>query len=168
MPLIGDIVLAAVVAQLLATLAFQFAPLRSRLVRLDYIGALPRWRFFIPDGGSHDHAIAVRERTAPADGGVGEWRTLWEMPPRGRWAWLWAPDPCDDQNLWFAVATLDARIMAGKGSSPDTSQSHALILNRCRQLLGAGASDKEHEFALLRIEANGERRIGFSAPVDRS
>lgn len=167
MSLIGAIALSTVGVQLLATLLFQFAPFKTHFHRLDYIGALPRWLFFKPGGGSWDHAIAIRGRRA--DGKLGAWRTIWEMPVRRPWHWLWSPDPDDNQNLWFAVATLDHRSDMGRAASAETSHAYAMILDR--YLRGRSNPDPdfaEHQFALVRIDAHGTRRTGFTSAFHAS
>ncbi len=156
---VGVAALAMVAAQLAASAVFQFAPFRSRLLRLDFIGLLPRWRFFVPDGGGLDHAIAIRRRRADAT--LEEWRTLWENPVRGRWGWLWSPDIGGDQHLWLAAATLAGRAASGRGADETTSHAYALILARCRREAGDDAGGAEHQFALIDTDRDGARRIGF-------
>lgn len=162
MSLIGAFALAVVAAQLLATLAFQFAPLKSRFYRLDAIGALPRWLFFVPGSGSLDHAIVARGRRT--DGTLGAWRTIWEMPARRAWNWLWSPDPDGDQTIWFAVATLDQRIARGRTASTATSHAYALILDQCRRRTRHDPGFADHQFALVRIDRDGAWRKGFTSP----
>ena len=162
MSLIGSAALVVIAAQLLATVAFQFAPLKSRYPRLDLLGVLPRWQFFIPGSGSLDFALIGRAQGVRT--GDDGWQTLWEMPPRGGWTWLWAPDPGDDQNIWFALALIDRRARQGRPLDAENSHAYAKILKLCRARLQADPG-RPVQFAVMRVGAEGAFSSSYTSPV---
>jgi len=163
MSIIGMVAMAIAATYLLATIAFQFKPLRSHFAGLDRLGLLPRWRFFMQPNGSSDYAIEMRLRHR--DGRLGEWLRAWQSAPRKPWNALWHPEQYRQGIFWLAVETLERRIARGQEAGAESSIAYLTILNQCRRAARVSNEIEAVQFALLRMRGGREesRWIPFTS-----
>lgn len=167
MSVAGAVLVPLALGYLGATVLFQFPPLSRRFALLDRLGALPRWKFFTQAGATLDVGLKMRARRS--DGSLGDWTAVSTFPPRRPWHFLWQPEQYRGGFCWEAIATLEARVKAGRAASLDNSLAYLMILNRCRQEGALLDSAQAVQFALAPRRAGGDERAflfmsGFHDP----
>lgn len=153
---IGAASLILALSYLVATAAFQFAPLSRRYGNLDRLGLLPRWQFFVRAGERIDLGVEVRDRLA--DGTVGEWTPQIFLPERRFWHCVWYPQQYRTGVSLWAIETLFRRWSKRGDVELGSSLAYAVILSDCRRMPRA-PDVRARQFALVRPDGDaGGRR----------
>lgn len=134
------------------TAVFQFRPLSTRHHRLDSLGLLPRWKFFMPHADRLAVAIALRG----GDDGetLGAWLPLRCYPVRTVANWLWYPEHYRSAIVWLSAQRLAMRMGRGDMGGADSSVAHRTLLRHLRRVARAERF-ATFQFALLTPDGEG-------------
>jgi hypothetical protein len=158
MSTIGAVAIGLVVLWLLVTVAYQNAPLRSELSRLDVIKTLPNWSFFAPQPITRDTHIVVRDLLV--DGTVGAWRPVSAFPAREVLHVIWHPEKRPEKILRDASRTL--KLIRARTTSADVVQcslAYLLILHYCTGQPPRTLNAVARQFAIVETSGREGRRI---------
>src|SRR5271169_5058562 len=130
MSAVGAVAIGVVVLWLLATIAYQYAPLRTELSRLDVLKILPNWSFFAPQPITRDTHIVVRDILV--DGTLGDWQPTSIFPARALLHVIWHPAKRPEKILRDASRSLKlTRARATSVGVVQCSLPYLLILHYC-------------------------------------
>lgn len=142
-------------AYMAVTLLFQFRPFSTRASRLDLLGIVPRWKFFIPQTGRFEVAIELRGESR--EGQLGAWIPVRKYPPRHALTWLWFPDQHRSAILWLSAHRVAMR--TGRADVSDTL-AYRTLLSHLRQVAQAHGH-AQFQFALVHPEGDPADRTIF-------
>ncbi len=144
----------------LASVLHQFEWRRwSWLSAWDPLSVLPRWSFFAPNPGQHDHHVAFRDL-------VGDepmaWQALGERGAPSMWRWLWNPARFETKG----VSDLTSLLLRSNATEAVQSTPRAIMLsNTYLALLSwaiaqpADSRATHRQFALIRTSGFGSDRV---------
>lgn len=150
---------ATVLISLAVTLLFQFRPFSTRVLSLDLLGIVPRWKFFIPQSGRFE--VAIEFRGGCDDSNLGPWIPVSIFPPRRAWTFLWFPEQHRAAILWLSAHRVAVRI--NQSYAPNTLAYQTLV-RHLRQV----AKKRDFtifQFALLHPDNRTDDRTIFTSHV---
>jgi hypothetical protein len=158
MSAIRPVAIGFVVLLLLATIAYQYTPLRRELSRLDVLKILPNWSFFAPQPITRDTHIVVRDLLV--DGTVGAWHPTSAFPAREVLHVIWHPAKRPQKILRDASRTL--KLMRARTTSAAVVQcslAYLLILHYCTGQPPRPLNAVARQFAIVETSGRESRRI---------
>lgn len=151
----------------LVSVLFQIRPVAARIGRFDRLGLLPKWTFFAPNPGIHDHHIIYRECDASLDvakardagpvAGLSPWRQLADLCSGHNILFVWNPQRRVTKTISDLVNSLaiTRRAVAGSPHLIQFTVDYFLLLH----LVQRGASEcVKRQFAIVRSHGFASER----------
>jgi hypothetical protein len=154
---------------LVLSAAYQFSAVSEKLGRFDRFGLLPRWTFFAPNPGTHDHHIVYRECSSgdfdlstpeaqnAASANLSPWRELTDLCSGFAIPFLWNPQRRVTKTVTDVVSGL---LSIGNRNPEDVKYAHFTVeyfLLLHLTMRGASAPG-QRQFAVLRTHGFGAER----------
>jgi hypothetical protein len=158
MSAVGPVAIGMVVLWLLATIAYQYAPSRPTLGRLDMFKLLPSWSFFAPYPATRDSHVVVRDLLR--GGAVTAWRPIYSFPTRTLGQVIWHPAKRPRKILRDASKSL--KITRDRSTSKGVVQCslpYLLILHYCQVQPRPAQEAVARQFAIVETSGREGRRI---------
>ena len=164
--MLSGLILAAVVALLLGTLAWQFTVLGRRGVLLDRLAIMPQWKFFGQSRIATDpfcfDDLCLLARLGRDAGDAGAWREVlwWEARPF-RHA-LWNPRGRSRAAIGTAAQRLAITEHNPQQRASPTALAYLTVLRHCLEALPPTTTDDALQFAVALTRGRDQRSVSLA------
>lgn len=166
--LVETAVMTLLAAWLAGSAAYQFRAVSNLIGRYDRFGLLPRWTFFAPNPGIHDHHLMYRECHSDADlstpegaasalAALSSWREVADLVPGHSYLFVWNPQ----RRVTKTMSDIINNLSAARHKNPDFVRYIQFTVEYfwLLHLVLRGASPAvQRQFAVIRTHGFGSDR----------